>query len=234
MFGCFFMKLGKFLIPLICVIITAWVIAVFIYPTFNQENIIVVPNIVGLDEDEAKEILDDTKANYKIIYEESLIDDKKVSRSVPKEGSVVNQNQRILVYVNHIPEYEIQSYEGMLYEDVSLILSKFDIKINVTKVLDNRCEPNTVLDQYPKEGKISEVKELNLTISFIDETVLMPYFVGKTLNEALAFTKKYGFKIETIFINSIYERYTILYQEIEASTKLYINSGHKLLFYIAK
>lgn len=228
------MKLRRFLIPIICIIITGWVIAIFIYPTFKNEKVIVVPNIVGQSLDDAKEMLDETEARYEILYEDNIVDDNLVNRCVPKEGSVINQNQRILVYVNKVEEYEITSYEGMLFEDVNLILSRYDIKVNVTKVLDNRCEPNTVIDQYPKEGKISKVKEINLTISYIDETILMPTFVGKKMEDALKFSSDYGFKIETIFINSIYERYTILYQEIEPNSVLYINSGHKLLFYIAK
>ena len=62
----------------------------------------------------------------------------------------------------------------------------------------------------------------------------MPNFVCENYKKAFEFCKENGFLFEGIYVNSILDTDTIIYQETDDGSNLRKNSNNKLLFYIAK
>ena len=159
-FGCFFMIFRKLIMPIISLLVFGFVIYYFLYPTFKKEDLIVVPSVSGHSLTDAKEDLNEIGAKYKIIYEESELDEDIVIKIVPQEGSVINSGQTIVIYVSKQEEEKIDNYVGQLVDDVKDNLKDYEIDFKIEKIKDNTKENGTILSQIPLSGNLKDVKEI--------------------------------------------------------------------------
>lgn len=207
-----------------------------IYPTLKNEDTITVPDVIGSSEEDALDILNKSGINYEIIYQKG--EEKGVLKTIPEANSLIKQSQKVIVYISMYEEKRIDDLTGYSYEDAIHKLEEykdeFGITYNVTyKSLDSGID-NIVIEQSDKSSYLKDIKEINITVSKVDNTILMPNFIGQNYQAALDFCTEYGFEVEAIYVSSLLNRNKIIYQEIEPNTVLYKNTGTRLTIYVAK
>ncbi|MDF1557991.1 MAG: DUF4332 domain-containing protein [ANME-2 cluster archaeon] len=159
-----------------------------------------MPNLVGLDIDSAKDVLDSIQLEMGEITELS-------SESLP--GIVLKQSIEAgtIVLIGTTVDVTVAAKENVKVPDligktldmaVYLLRTSKLAKGKVTKKVSTE-KPNTVLEQDPKEGAmILEQSQVNLVISST-ETINVPDVTKKNINEARAILESKGLRIDRIF-----------------------------------
>lgn len=207
-----------------------------IYPFIKEENVIAIPQICNLKETEGKEILDSKKIKYEIIYIDGI--DDKIKKTVPEANSLIKQSQTITVYVEQKKSEKIKNMVNMTIDDAKIILDDYLNRYNIqyeiiTKEVSDGIN-DVVLEQSIYDTNLDEISKIIITISKCEYYIIMPNFVGENYKKAYKFCKENGLLFEGIYVNSILDTDTIIYQETDEGSNLRKNSNNKLLFYIAK
>lgn len=231
------MKLKKILVPLVFIISVLWLFYFVIYPVIRDEKTIMVPNIIGLTEDEGIKIFKEKNIKYEIIYEESNVDDI-VLRTNPSYNTLIKESFVVEIYVAQVKSEKILNMVGMAYEDalsyINYYQERFGIRINIKYEKNNLYDDNIVLYQSAKDDALDTIDEVTILISYSELWFKMPNFVGQTIDRLLIFQSEYGVFVKTIFVNSIFERNMIIYQDVLSGTKVYVDSNDEMTFYVAK
>lgn len=231
------MKLRRILILILMIVFIGWIVYFFILPTMEVKGVYEVPGLVGLTEEESKIILEDKKIAYEVLYEESSSSGL-VIKTDPKKGSVIKNDEILKLYVSIQAKEELIDFTGMSYDDVKNIISHYEkdygIRVRIEKVLNNDVDENIILNQSEKDKKLEQIEEITLYVSYQENFVAMPSFVGRSINEAYSFCLKNGLLIEAIYSDLPYPTDTIIYQITKENTMLRINSHDVLIFYVAK
>ena len=179
------------------IIIVMWCYFIFISPKVFDSSI-VVPDIVGLSEDEFIFKLKEEKIKYQITY----IEDKEnvVIKTIPYAGMSVKKDYVIEVFVGKILPKCYSSYMGMLYEDVELeirnLCNEFDINLVIEYVNDNSKVSGVIIKESILDGEIlNKGDTLVLSISTNDLYFNMPNLVGLNIYEALRILDEYKIKV---------------------------------------
>lgn len=207
-----------------------------IYPFIKEENVISIPQICNLKETEGKEILDSKKIKYEIIYVDGV--DNKIQRTVPEANSLIKQSQTITVYVEQKKSEKIKNMVNMTIDDAKIILDDYLKRYSIQYEIITKSVPDgindIVLEQNIYDTNLDEISKIVITISKCEYYITMPNFIGENYKKAFEFCKENGFLFEGIYVNSILDTDTIIYQETDEGSNLRKNSNNKLLFYIAK
>lgn len=207
-----------------------------IYPFIKHENVIAIPQICNLTEIEGKEILDSKKIKYEIIYVDGIGD--KIKKTVPEANSLIKQSQTITVYVEQKKSEKVKNMVNMTKDDAKIILDDYLNRYNIQYEIVTREVSeginDVVLEQSIYDTSLDEISKIIITISKCEYYITMPNFVGENYKKAFEFCKENGFLFEGIYVNSILDTDTIIYQETDDGSNLRKNSNNKLLFYIAK
>lgn len=207
-----------------------------IYPSLKNEATIAVPDITGKSEEEAKEILDGSKIVYEIIYQSG--DDNKVVKTIPEANSLIKESQKVIVYISIKEEERVADLTGLSYSDAIKRLEKYKeeygINYNIIyKEIDSGID-NIVIFQSDTSSYLKDIKSLDITISEVNDKIYMPNLVGQNYHTAVTLCNDNGLDLGAIFISSILNKNTIIYQEPEPNTILYKNSMTKITIYVAK
>lgn len=207
-----------------------------IYPFIKNDKIISVPDVVSLTENEARKVLDEKKIKYEIVYVEGNIN--QIQKTVPEANSLIKQAQTITIYVERKGDEIIKDLIDMSFSDAKQVLDNYKKKYNIEyevlyRTVDDGID-DVVLEQSVYEKRLEDIKKIIITVSKCEYYSIMPNFVGLSYKEAFKYCKENGLIFEGIYINSILDEGTIIYQEIESGEKMRKNSKKKLLFYIAK
>lgn len=207
-----------------------------IYPFIKKEAVLVIPKIESMSEEEGLSILKSQKIKYEIIYVDGS--ENKIQRTVPEANSLIKEAQVITVYVERKVAEKIKDMTNMTLPDAKLVLEDYAKRYNIEyevrmKKIDDGIN-NIVLDQNIYDTNLEEISKIIITVSECEYYITMPNFIGQNYKEAFDFCKTNGFIFEGIYINSLLDKDTIIYQETEEGKNLRKNSRNKLLFYIAK
>lgn len=207
-----------------------------IFPFIKQEEVITIPQITNLSEAEGCSILDNAKINYEIIYVDGTSD--VIQKTVPEANSLIKKSQTITVYVEKEKPQIIKDMRNMTCFDARILLEEYSKKYNITYEIQTRMIDDgindIVLEQNVYDTDLSLIDKIIITISKCEYYVTMPDFIGRSYKEAFTFCQENGFIFEGIYLSSLLEKDTIIYQEQNIGTNLRKNSRNKLLFYIAK
>ena len=162
----FFSKFLVFVL-LILVIGLAFVLGLFIYH-YYEENNIKVPNVVGYSYDEAVSILSNAKLSYQqktvLTTEEDEVDI--VIKQSKRAGSKTHENAVITLTVGVLDtRVEVPDVSGLTLEEAVESLNSLNISYQVVYQEDDG-EENIVLKQSIRSGKvIDNTESITLTVS---------------------------------------------------------------------
>lgn len=167
-----------------------FVVDVIIMPWYVDKPEVVVPDVVGLQKDEALKILED--ANLNVIVETPKFNDKikkdHIVYQKPDGKSIVKSNRRIYVAFssgNHLAK--IPNLIGKTLRNVEVTLERLGFVLdNVTNVKSEK-KANTIVHQFPKQGtNIPKGTKVSVKISIGPNIgmVRVPDLLGQSLKEA--------------------------------------------------
>ena len=166
---------------------------------FDPETMTVVPNVVGMQLQNAINTLKNAELEYKISSNIMYSDDYKIGlicKQSYEEGTRVQKHSVIMIYMSQgTDKFEIkESYVGGPVAAFRNDISKFTDIINVIyeKVLDDNVPANTIISIEPSSGLVTSGYTVTVRYSVGPEYVLVPNLYGYTKAEAEILLSDYG------------------------------------------
>ena len=212
------------MIALLCAIPTAYFI-VSAVDAYNSKTII-VPDITGLDYDEAEKVL--KKEHLRIEKGDEVLSEYEagvVVTQTPDADSKVKRNKIIVVDISKgLKEGTVPNLLGMSKEAAIKRLTKHGYKVGDIKYEDADEEKDTVIKQTPNAGdEAIGGSSINLVLSSGNSVeVKMPFLIGKDLEKAKKELADAGLKIGEITFgsSSAYSDGEVMWQSVDPDKKL--------------
>lgn len=208
----------------------------FIVPKMVHERpIIVVPDLLGMNQDEAEQKLVQLGLNYEISGEQFSNDmpPGSVLRQLPNSGTEVKQGRPVYLTLSKGKEtVRVPSFVGFDIRKAKLEIMKLGLKLGEIRYENSEEFPkDTIIAQTIEPGSRIEYGEnIGLTISKgSEETVEMPLLIGQRLEDIVILLETYQLRLgnvkyensETFQSNVIIDQYPKEYEQIQLGT--YIN-----------
>ncbi|MEH6992074.1 Stk1 family PASTA domain-containing Ser/Thr kinase [Neobacillus drentensis] len=127
-----------------------------VLPGLISPKDVTIPDVSGLELEEAIVKIESAglQVDEEIESTHDEIEEGKVIKTNPEEGSTVKEDTAINIYISIGKEkFELPNYTGRKYEDVMRILDNQDFKdIKITEVFDD-SDKGTILSQKPESGE---------------------------------------------------------------------------------
>ena len=221
----------KTLCIIISIIFLWWIYYLYISPYLHKQNIIDVPQIIGLSEIEAIEVLESSNLKYNINYIDG--DDEIVVDTMPTVGMQVYEKSVIDVFINKpLPAYYM-SFVGLIYDSNVELIKSFCKKYNIEYQLLYEKNDNYISGQIIKQSKskdtlISEKDIIIFTIATNDSYFSMPNLVGMHIKDCIKLLDSYNLNYNIIYFNSPIDEDIVISQSISEGVTL--KKGNKYIF----
>ncbi|MBT2681308.1 Stk1 family PASTA domain-containing Ser/Thr kinase [Bacillus sp. ISL-35] len=223
---------------LFLLILTAGIVMVTMGPDLFGPKEKEVPEVTGMEVDEA--VAELMSAGF-IIGDKKEISDEEIEegnviRTNPKAGKMIKEGNKIDLYISTgKEEIELSDYTGRMYDDVERLLESKNFGNPVKNEIHDDSEPGTILKQYPPGGEfvIPDETEMEFTVSIGPELIKLEDLSGyneKALNNYL---QMYGLEKESTeeFHETVQEG-SVISQEPAPGTEL--KKGSKVKVVISK
>ncbi len=154
-----FQKFMIFLLIMLVLILGGCLVALGLY--IFQDKTVEVPNVIGMDKDQAVLLLENNNLRVKVKEEEvdTESDNNKVLDCNKDEGEFVLKNSKIVLTVGKYNVQRLDNYIGKKLDDIK---DKINIKYEVNEI-ESEKEEGIIISQKPSSG--SEYDD-NTTITF--------------------------------------------------------------------
>ncbi|MFD4228409.1 Stk1 family PASTA domain-containing Ser/Thr kinase [Streptomyces sp. NPDC058545] len=181
----------------ILVLIGAILIGRAVFSGDNSDNGKVdVPNMVGSNVDEAKDLATNAGVLLKVGSREPCEDQPKgkICSQTPKDGQM-RENETVTVVVSTgAPKVEVPDVTNQSEDEARKTLEEKGFTVSVVASESADAEPDTVIDQKPKGGaKAERESEVKITVAR-EKTQNIPPVIGKSYDEAVAQLNGVGFQ----------------------------------------
>ncbi|PLR87515.1 MULTISPECIES: Stk1 family PASTA domain-containing Ser/Thr kinase [Bacillus] len=173
------------LVSVFAFLVILGILAVTVFPDLLAPKEIKIPDVSGMDVEEATDeltaaglVIDETKEVTDDEIEEGL-----VVRTNPRQGRQVKVGSNIDMFVSIGKEkFELSDYSGRQYDDVVRLLEDKNFKDISKKEIHDDSEPGTILEQNidPREAVTPEETELEFTVSKGPEAITLANLRGYT------------------------------------------------------
>ncbi|WHY02333.1 Stk1 family PASTA domain-containing Ser/Thr kinase [Neobacillus sp. DY30] len=173
---------------------------VTVLPELMAPKDITIPDVSGMElEDAIAEIeAAGLQVDEEIESTHDEIEEGRVIKTDPEEGSTVKENSSIAVYVSIGKEkFELLDYTNRKYDDVIRILeNKNFMDIEITEVFDD-SEPGTILSQSPASGEevVPEETVLEFKVSKGQEKITLKDLKQSNTKGAQAYVESVGLNL---------------------------------------
>jgi serine/threonine-protein kinase len=146
-----------------------------------------VPEVVGLDEEEATELLE--RARFEVVVDEQRFDEDaergEVLEQDPPAGEVVEQGARVVLVVSRGPRpVEVPNLFGLTEEDARALLGDELVLGEITE-RESQEEEGTIIEQTPRPGtRVDRESEVDVVVSGGPGTVVVPSVICMDIDEA--------------------------------------------------
>ncbi len=212
------------IIALLCAIPTSYFI-VSALDAYNAKTII-VPNITGMDYEEAEKVL--KKLHLRIEKGDEVLseyDEGIVVTQTPNPDSKVKRNKIIVVDISKgLKEGTVPNLLGMSKENAIKSLTRYGYKVGDIRYEDGEGDKDTVLKQTPEPGDeaINGSFIALVLCSGNAGEVKMPFLIGQNLDKAKKELAEAGLKVGEITFgtSSAYSDGEVMWQSVDADQKI--------------
>ncbi|MDD5748865.1 MAG: Stk1 family PASTA domain-containing Ser/Thr kinase [Actinomycetota bacterium] len=209
-----------------------------IYALVNGTKGIVVPNLVGQTEQQAKETLEEKGLELSVV--KRVIDIQKPSGVIisqdPTAGEKIQKGERVEVVVSKGTEQAtVPDCRGLSQSEAAARLESAGLRIgNVTYDYNQTIAKDKVCSQNPEPGaKAAKGSEVDLVISKGPEMSMVPSVVGLDMETAKSKIEEAGFTAEIKEVTSETEREgTVIEQQPAANERA--PKGSKVVISVVK
>lgn len=203
---------NKLPIILAIILLVILIVLAFVYLLISSNDVkeVKVPDVVGLETEEAIKRIKEKGLEYTTKSEESdTVEKGLVIRTEPKAGSTKTKGSTITIVESTGKEFLLlEDYAGKNYYEIKAKLELSGIKVEMkTKSVENASEykdkEDLIIDQEPKFNKEEETKlyENDSVILYIPEVDVYPDMVKEkwTLSQAQDFAKEYKLTLDITY-----------------------------------
>lgn len=232
-----FVKLTRFLWIGIAVLAIGWIYYIYISPRIFKPAEVVVPDIIGLSEEEARLALKKEGLTYNINY----IDGQSlcVDSTMPKHGSKVYEGYSVEVYIlKPLPSY-YQSFVGLIYEEnIGLIqeyCTRHELTYRLEYVVDNSYSSGQIIGQSKNSDEfVVSGTEIVFQIAVSDNYISMPNLVGRNIREVMELLDGYRLNYNVIYYHAPLDSDIVISQSIQEGTVLQKGNSYAFDIYVSK
>ena len=203
---------NKLPIILAIILLVILIVLAFVYLLISSNDVkeVKVPDVVGLETEEAIKTIKEKGLEYTTKSEKSdTVEKGLVIRTEPKAGSTKTKGSTITIVESTGKEFLLlEDYAGKNYYEIKAKLELSGIKVEMkTKSVENASEykdkEDLIIDQEPKFNKEEETKlyENDSVILYIPEVDVYPDMVKEkwTLSQAQDFAKEYKLTLDITY-----------------------------------
>ena len=223
-------KIWPFILILLAIIASG-----IYYVKSSNSNMVQVPTVLNLSEDEAVEILEDKnlKANISRYAQSNNYEPGKVMEQDPGPKTKVKKNSTINLVISEGREVKVPDLYGMTLDQAEEKLKELDLELGKTSTdFSESVKKDTIIDQEPRKNeKVQAGSEVDVTVSLGKEepdieNVKVPNFVGEYEEDAIniAVENKLTVGNITYKYSDKYEKDVVMSQSIPANTQVAENS----------
>ena len=223
-------KIWPFILLLLAIIASG-----IYYVKSSNSNMVQVPTVLNLSEDEAVEILEDKnlKANISRYAQSNNYEPGKVMEQDPGPKTKVKKNSTINLVISEGREVKVPDLSGMTLDQAEEKLKELDLELGKTSTdFSESVKKDTIINQEPRENeKVQAGSEVDVTVSLGKEepdieNVKVPNFVGEYEDDAIniAVENKLAVGNITYKYSDKYEKDVVMSQSIPANTQVAENS----------
>ncbi|WP_040397531.1 Stk1 family PASTA domain-containing Ser/Thr kinase [Anaerococcus senegalensis] len=223
-------KIWPFILLLLAIIASG-----IYYVKSSNSNMVQVPTVLNLSEDEAVEILEDKnlKANISRYAQSNNYEPGKVMEQDPGPKTKVKKNSTINLVISEGREVKVPDLSGMTLDQAEEKLKEMDLELGKTSTdFSQSVKKDTIIDQEPRKNeKVQAGSEVDVTVSLGKEepdieNVKVPNFVGNYEEDAIniAVENKLTVGNITYKYSDKYEKDVVMSQSIPANTQVAENS----------
>lgn len=232
-----FVKLTRFLWIGIAVLGIGWIYYIYISPRIFKPAEVVVPDIIGFSEEEARLALKKEGLTYNINY----IDGQSlcVDSTMPKHGSKVYEGYPIEVYIlKPLPSY-YQSFVGLIYEEnIGLIqeyCTRHELTYRLEYVVDNSYSSGQIIGQSKNSDEfVVSGSEIVFQIAVSDNYISMPNLVGRNIREVMELLDGYRLNYNVIYYHAPLDSDIVISQSVQEGTVLQKGNSYAFDIYVSK
>lgn len=227
-----------FLTFLFALLVIAGFLMVMKGPEWFGPKEVMIPDIEGMEIDEAvTELLaSDFLIGDKIEISDENIEEGLIIRTNPQAGKVVKEGTEIDLYISLGKEkYELSDYRGRMFEDAVRRLDNQNFKDIIKIEKYDESEPGTIIDQYPEDSEAVVPSEtvIEFTVSKGPELITLIDLNGYTARSFEDYAKNNNLVPEiTEEFNESVDKGQVFSQEPKAGAQL--REGTKVKVIISK
>ncbi len=177
---------------------------VFIMPAYVASPEVKVPEVVGLAQDKAVEILKENKLMpiiQGIRYDNKIPKDHIIFQK-PEGGSTVKENRRIFLHVSGgNPTSKMPDFINRTVRDAKIAIERMGFVLSDVEEVESELPANTIIEQIPNPGtnltRGSKIK-LKVSIGPSKGKVRVPDLVGMSYKEAVSTLQMNSLAVGTI------------------------------------
>lgn len=192
-----------FVISFFVSLITALVVSVVIFlflPKITGTTEVVVPNLTGTTQDEARFLCDGRGLYFVVSGEEESADvaEGRIARQTPFQGSVVRSKTTVSVTVSKgSMTVTVPHLRNLSLVDATTSLTNLGLKLSeVRQVEDDQVSTDHIVKTIPAAGtKVKRKTEIVLLVSKGKKEVLVPRLIGKSISRARGIIQDKGLTV---------------------------------------
>lgn len=236
-------KKKKILIPvfLILLLVVGSVLGYFAFNKMSNSGTVVVPQIVGLTQEEAKKLVEDKKLKFVLVgKEKSDQPEGTVTKCYPDMGTSVKVGSEVRVTISGgANDLSIPSLSNMPLNAAKDAITKAGFKVGtITYAADATIIKDNVISQTPtadSSAKKNDTVDLVVSSGPAETYVQVPDLHGKTIDQATALLTNAGLKLgskDTANTNDTTLKDTIKSQSIDPDQKVKNGTAISVTYYV--
>ncbi len=196
----------------------------------SDSNMVQVPTVLNLSEEEAVKILEEKhlKANVSRYAQSNNYEDGKVMEQDPSPKTKVKKNSTVNLVISQGREVKVPDLSGMTLEQAEEKLKELDLALGKTNTeYSDSVAKDKIIDQDPrKKEKVQAGSEVDVTVSLgkKEETknVSVPNFVGNYEEDAISIARENNLVVNKIDYkySDDYDKGIVISQSIPQGTQV--------------
>lgn len=203
----------------------------FYYVKSSNSNMVQVPTVLNLSEEEAVKILEEKnlKANISRYAQSNNYEAGKVMEQDPTPKTKVRKNSTVNLVVSQGREVKVPDLSGLTLEQAEEKLKELDLELGKTSTdFSESVKKDKIIDQDPRKNeKVQAGSEIDVTVSLGKEeddvkNVKVPNFIGNYEEDAISLANENGLTVGNITYkySDKYEKGVVISQSIAAKTQV--------------
>lgn len=202
---------------------------------FGGGELVRVPDVVGLTEDEAADELDAAGFQVSVDERPSEKDEGEVIKQDPKARERLEEGETVTITVSSgVRQVEVPDVEGLKLNEARELIEDEGLKVEITPVANDDIDENEVISQTPPAGTEVDVEStVELEVSSGPEAVLVPDVINQSEESAVAELERVGLTVtvDTAPSNDVDEGLVIA-QEPDPGTE--VDPGDEVLILVSE